>query len=50
VERIATMLTPATARAIEWLPKTILTFVDTILVADNTSPIFRWSFSIQEVM
>ncbi|KAG0695789.1 hypothetical protein DFH29DRAFT_1005154 [Suillus ampliporus] len=48
VERIATMLTPATARAIEWLPKTILTFVDPILAADDASPIFWWSFLIQE--
>ncbi|KAG2139102.1 uncharacterized protein EDB93DRAFT_1253170 [Suillus bovinus] len=48
VERIATMLTPATSRAIEWLPKTILTFVDPILVADDASPIFWRSFSIQE--
>jgi hypothetical protein len=44
------MLTPATAGAIEWLPKTILTFVDPILVADDASPIFWQSFSIQEVM
>jgi hypothetical protein len=50
VERIAAMLTPATPRAIEWLPKTTLTFVDPILVADDASPIFWWSFSIQEVM
>jgi hypothetical protein len=50
VERSATMLTPATAGAIEWLPKTILTFVDPILVADDASPIFWRSFSIQEVM
>jgi hypothetical protein len=50
VERIATMLTPATARAIERLAKTILTFVDPILVADDASPVFWWSFSIQEVM
>ena len=44
VERIAT------ARAIERLAKTILTFVDPILVADDASPVFWWSFSIQEVM
>jgi hypothetical protein len=44
------MLTSATASAIEWLPKTILTFVDPILVADDASPIFWWSFSIEEVM
>lgn len=50
VKWIATMLTPATARAIEWLAKTILTFVDPILVADEASPVFWWSFSIQEVM
>jgi hypothetical protein len=50
VERIAAMLTPATPRAIEWLPKTTLTFVYPILVADDASPIFWWSFSIQEVM
>jgi hypothetical protein len=50
VERSAMMLTPATASAIEWLPKTILTFVDPILVADDASPIFWRSFSIQEVM
>ncbi|KAG2141228.1 hypothetical protein DEU56DRAFT_754947 [Suillus clintonianus] len=50
VEGIATMLTSATASAIEWLPKTILTFVDPILVADGTSPIFWWSCSIQEVI
>jgi hypothetical protein len=50
VEGIATVLTPAAARAIERLPKTILTFVDPILVADGASPVFWWSFSIQEVM
>jgi hypothetical protein len=50
VKRIATMLISATASAIEWLPKTILTFVDPILVADDASPIFWWSFSIEEVM
>ncbi|KAG1830509.1 hypothetical protein DFJ58DRAFT_736946 [Suillus subalutaceus] len=48
VEGIAKMLTSATASAIEWLHKTILTFVDPILVADDTSPIFWWSFWIQE--
>ncbi|KAG2094378.1 uncharacterized protein F5147DRAFT_657146 [Suillus discolor] len=50
VERIATMLTPATARAIEWLAKTILTFVHPILLADDASPVFWWSFSIEEVI
>ncbi|KAG2115025.1 hypothetical protein DEU56DRAFT_761750 [Suillus clintonianus] len=50
VEGIAKMLTSATASAIQWLPKTILTFVDPILVADDASPIFWWSFSIQEVI
>jgi hypothetical protein len=50
VERIATMLTPATSYAIEWLSKTILTFVDPILVAYDASSVFRWSFSIEEVM
>ena len=50
VKWIATMLTPATSHAIEWLAKTILTFVDPILVADEASPVFWWSFSIQEVM
>jgi hypothetical protein len=39
VERIATILTAATSHAIEWLPKTILTFVDSILVADDASPV-----------
>jgi hypothetical protein len=50
VERIAAMLTPATPRAIEWLAETILTFVHPILFADDASPVFWWSFSIQEVM
>jgi hypothetical protein len=50
VERIAAMLTPATASAIERLAKTILTFVHPILLADDASPVFWWSFSIQEVM
>jgi hypothetical protein len=50
VERIATMLTPATARAIEWLTKTILIFVHPILFTDDASPVFWWSFSIKEVM
>jgi hypothetical protein len=50
VERIAAMLTPATACAIEWLTKIILTFVHPILFADDASPVFWWSFSIQEVM
>jgi hypothetical protein len=44
------MLTPATPHAIEWLAKTILTFVHPILFADDASPVFWWSFSIQEVM
>jgi hypothetical protein len=50
VERIAAMLIPATPRAIEWLAETILTFVHPILFADDASPVFWWSFLIQEVM
>jgi hypothetical protein len=50
VERIAAMLTPATPHAIEWLAETILTFVHPILFTDDASPVFWWSFSIQEVM
>jgi hypothetical protein len=50
VERIVAILTPATSHAIEWLSKTILTFVDPILVAYDTSPVFWWSFLIKEVM
>jgi hypothetical protein len=50
MERIATMLILATSRAIEWLPKTILTSVGPILVAYDASLVFQWSFSIKEVM